>query len=102
MEEVDVEPVDGGDELRQGVELGLGPAPVIIRGPVPDERLQLRQLGALGLIGDGLFVGLARRSQAPADIVQLLLRDLHLERTDVGVRRGHGLPCRLIHRHHLS
>ena len=36
-----------GDELRQGVEPGLGLAPVVVRSPVADELLELRELHAL-------------------------------------------------------
>ena len=57
MSELDVEAIDLGDELRQGIQLRLGLAPVVIRSPIADERLDPGQLHALGLIGDGLPVG---------------------------------------------
>ena len=34
MDEVDVQPVDLGDEVRQGGQLGLAPAPVVLLRPV--------------------------------------------------------------------
>ena len=40
VDEVDVEPVDLGDELRQGVELRLALAPVVVRRPVAREVLE--------------------------------------------------------------
>jgi hypothetical protein len=40
VDEMDVQPVDLGHELRQGVQYGLAPAPVIIRRPVAREVLQ--------------------------------------------------------------
>jgi hypothetical protein len=47
VNEVNVESVDLGDELRQGVQPRLGLAPVVIRAPVAHQRLQLCQLYAL-------------------------------------------------------
>jgi hypothetical protein len=85
VDEVDIDPVDPGHELRQGVQLGLGPAPVVVGPPVANELLHLRQLGALRPVGDGLLVGPARRSQAPAEVGQLLLGDADVEGADGGV-----------------
>ena len=47
VDEVDVEPVDLGDELRQGVQLRLALAPVVVRRPVARELLHRRELHAL-------------------------------------------------------
>src|SRR5215211_3196207 len=41
VEEVDVDPVDLGHELRPGVQLCLAFPPVVVRAPVPNELLQL-------------------------------------------------------------
>ena len=60
VDEMNVEPVDRRDELRQGIELRLHLPPVVVRAPVADELLQLRQLRALRPIGDGFLVGPAR------------------------------------------
>ena len=49
VDEVDVQPVDLGDELRQGVEPRLALAPVVVRRPVARERLRRRELHALRL-----------------------------------------------------
>ena len=55
VDEVDVQPVDLGDELRQGLELRLELAPVVLGRPVARERLHRRQLHALRPIIDGLL-----------------------------------------------
>ena len=52
VDEVDVQPVDLGLELRQRVESRLTPAPVVLGRPVAGELLHRRQLHALRPIGD--------------------------------------------------
>ena len=47
VDEVDVEPVDLGDELRQRVQLRLDLAPVVLGRPVARELLHRRELHAL-------------------------------------------------------
>src|SRR5918993_4346287 len=74
VDEVDVEPVDLGDELRQGVQLRLALAPIVLRRPIVGELLHRRELHALGLIGDGLLFGPARGLYAPAKGIELGLR----------------------------
>ena len=65
VDEVDVDAVDRRDELRPGVQLRLGLAPVVVRAPVADELLQLGQPRALRPIGNRLPVGPAGRRDAP-------------------------------------
>src|SRR5262245_17070487 len=72
--------VDLGDELRQGIKSRLALAPIVVRSPVAHELLKLRQLRALRFIRDRLPVGPAGRRNAPAEIDELLLRDIDLER----------------------
>ena len=88
VRELDVQPVDLGDELRQRVERRLDLAPVVAGAPVLDERAQLRQLDALRPVADGLLVGPARRVHPPAKLVDLLLGDVDVEGADrCGARR---------------
>ena len=47
VDEVDVDAVDGRHELRQGVQLRFGLAPVVAAAPVAHELLELRELRAL-------------------------------------------------------
>ena len=47
VNEMNVEPVDLGDELRQGVQLRLDLPPVVVRLPIARELLNGRELDAL-------------------------------------------------------
>ena len=82
VDEVDLDPVDLGRELRQRVQPRLAPAPVVLGRPVAGERLQRRQLHALRPVGDELLGGPARRLDPAAQLSELLLRNLDLERAD--------------------
>src|SRR5207245_3107357 len=73
VDEMDVQAVDLGRELRERVELRLGLAPVVVGRPVARELLQGRQLYALRPICDEFLTGPARRCDAPAQLVDLLL-----------------------------
>ena len=72
MDEVDVHPVDLGDELRQRVQPRRDAPEVVLVQPVATERLQSRELDALRAIGDELLAWPARRGNAAAQIVELL------------------------------
>jgi hypothetical protein len=82
VEEVDVQPVDLGHELGDGVESGLESAQVVAVGPVACQRLDGGQLHALRLIADGLGLGPAGGLHAAAQLHQLLLRNLDREGAD--------------------
>ena len=62
MDEVDVQPVDLGCELRQRIQSRLTPAPVVFVLPVARELLNRRQLHALLSIRHELLGGQARGS----------------------------------------
>ena len=67
VNEMDVQAVDLGDEVRQGLQLLLALAPVVLVRPVARECLHRRELRALRLIVDGLLLGAARGERcAPA------------------------------------
>ena len=57
VDEVDIDAVDVGRVLRQGVQLRLERAPVVIGRPVAGQLLDRRQLHALGAVGDQLRLG---------------------------------------------
>ena len=57
VDEVDLDPVDLGRELRQRIQSRLALAPVVPGRPVAGELLQRRQLHALRPIFDQLLVG---------------------------------------------
>jgi hypothetical protein len=83
--ELDVEPVDLGDELGQCVQRGFGLAPVVAAAPVLDERAELGQLDPLGPVVDRLPVRPPRGRDAPAQVVDLLLWDFDTEGADGGL-----------------
>src|SRR5207253_8924996 len=94
----DVDPVDLGHELGEGVEARLEPPEVVVLGPVPRELPEERDLHALRGVLDELVGGPARRLDAAAQIVDLLLRDLDREGPDPCCSLGCGahddLPLR--------
>jgi hypothetical protein len=47
VDEVDVEAVDLGDEVRESVQPGLDPPEVVLGAPIADELLHRRELHAL-------------------------------------------------------
>jgi hypothetical protein len=84
VDEVDVEAVDLRLELRERVQPRLEPAEVVLVAPVVRESLHRRELHALRRILDGLLLGPARRLNTAAEFVEIVLRDLDLERPDLG------------------
>src|ERR1700736_6109101 len=50
VNEMNIQPIDLGDELRHGVQSCLALAPVVFRAPIARERLSRRELYALGCI----------------------------------------------------
>ncbi len=82
VDEVDVEPVDLGDELGQGVELRLALAPVVVRRPVAREVLERRERHALRRVRDGLLLRPPRGLNAPPQVGKFRFRNIHLKRTN--------------------
>jgi hypothetical protein len=50
VNEMNIEPIDLGDELRQSVQPCLALAPIVLCCPIASERLSRRQLHSLGCI----------------------------------------------------
>src|SRR4051812_20436369 len=73
VNEVNVEPVDLGNELRLGIQLRLARAPVVLRRPIARELLNRRELHALRLICDGLLLGPLRGRDASTEVLQGLI-----------------------------
>jgi hypothetical protein len=76
MDEVNVDPVNLGHELRQGVQLRLDLAPVVIGFPIARELLQHRQLHTLRPVSDKLLAGPARRGNPATQLSTLLVRNV--------------------------
>src|SRR6476660_9463174 len=95
MDEVDVQAVDLCHELRKRVQARLDPSEVVLRSPVAGARLPGFQLDALRTVADQLLARPACRSDPPAQIDDLLLEILDVERANLGTgsrclrRSGH-------------
>ena len=87
VQEVDVDAVDGGDELLEGVDARLGAAPVVLVLPVLLDLLHIAERHPLGPVGGRLFLRQPGERQPGAQIVELLLGYLDAEGCDV----THGL-----------
>jgi hypothetical protein len=84
VDEVDVQPVDLGDELRVGVQPRLALAPVVLVVPVARDLLDRRERHALRQIVDGLLLGPAGRRDARPQVLELRLGDADVEGADGG------------------
>ena len=90
VEEVNVQPVDLGDEVRQRVQLRLALAPVVVGPPVAQELLHHRQRNALRVVADRLALRPPRRIHPPAEV-----RELRLRKTDLEQTKGRSIAARL-------
>ena len=97
MDEVDVEAVDLGRELRERVQPRLARAPVVLRLPVAGELPHRRELHALGLVRDGLLLGPLGGCDASTEIVEGFVGNVDVERADLG-----GTLDRATHANHRS
>src|SRR5829696_7409847 len=82
MNKVNVEPVDRGDKLRQGIQLRLGLPPVVVRPPIADKVLHLCQLRPLRAITDCFLVRPASGSDPLTEVNEHIFRNVNVERTD--------------------
>ena len=82
VDEVNVQPIDLGDEVRQRVELRLDLAPVVIHHPMAREFLHRREPHTLQVIRDRFLLGPLGLVYAPAQLRKFLLRNTEGERTD--------------------
>ena len=94
VDEMDVQPVDLGDEVRDGVQPRFARAPVVLGRPVASQVLHERERHALRVVLDGLLLGEARRGDARAQVLEVRLGNLDLERPNCLAGGGGGLvPC---------
>jgi hypothetical protein len=89
VDEVDGEPVDLGDELRQRLEVRFARPPVIVGRPVARELLHQCERHTLRVVGDRLALRPPGRVDAPSQIAELLVGKGHLE----GANSGAGASC---------
>ena len=96
VNKVNVKSIDLGDELRQGIQLRLDLAPIVVCRPVLRERLSRRELHALRCIRDRFPFGPIRRLDAPAQFGKFRFRNIHMKRADGGLITALRL-CNCIH-----
>src|SRR5438132_4875968 len=82
VNEMNVEPIDLGDEMRQGVQFRLDLAPVVICPPIAREFLHRRKLHALRWILDRFPLRPLCRAYAPAQIDERLFWNVDSEWAD--------------------
>ena len=86
VNEMNVEAIDLGDELRQGVQFRLALAPIVICCPVTREFLNHRERHALRVVADRFPFGPPCRLYALAQFVEFVLRKADFERADCFIR----------------
>ena len=96
VNEVNVQPIDLGDELRQRVQLRLDLAPVVFGRPIAREFLNRRELHALRCIRDRFPFRPLRRVDAPAQFGKFRFRNVHMKWTDRGLIAARVL-CNISH-----
>src|SRR5215471_1204920 len=84
VNEMNVQPINPGNELRIRIEFRLHLAPVVVRSPVANQLLHGRELDALRFVRDRFLFGPLSRGQAPAKVSERLVREVDAEGTDGG------------------
>ena len=84
MDEVDVLPIDLGEELGERVQARLDPSEVVLVQPLTRQGRKCLELHALRPIGDQLFSRPTRRGDPAANVVDLLVKAVDVERVDLG------------------
>src|SRR3984893_9380731 len=82
---MNVQSIDLGDELRQGVHFCLDLAPVILCRPIARERLDRRELYSLGCICNRFSFRPLCRVDAPAQFGEFGFRNIHMEWVNGGL-----------------
>src|SRR5690349_15965810 len=85
MNEMNVEAIDLGDEIRVPIDPRFTLAPIVCSRPVACEFLGCRQWHALRKIGDGLLVGESCCHDAPTHFGEICFWKIHMKRTKNGL-----------------
>ena len=88
MNEVNVESVNLGDEVGQGVEPRFHLAPIVLRRPIARELLHRVELHALRVVRYLFPLRPDRRVDAPAQVDKLRFRSMEREWADRGALVG--------------
>jgi hypothetical protein len=94
MNEVNIEPINLGDEVGQSIQTRFRLAPVVLCRPITRELLDGREPHALGVVGDLLFVGPAGRRDATAKIDEVRFRNVDAKGANGVAFTGGGGICR--------
>ena len=92
VHEMDVEPVDFGDELREAIEQRFAASPIVRLGPIAADLLDPFARRALAPVADQLGLRPARPAQPRLQVVEHVVANSDTERGDAG---AHGLSPRL-------
>src|SRR5580704_656880 len=82
VNEMNVQPIDLGDELRQGVQFRLALAPIVVCAPIASKFLNCRKRYTLRFIRDRLPIRPPCRVDAPAQFAKFRFWNIHLKRTN--------------------
>ncbi len=85
VNEMNVEPIDLGHEMRQGLQFRFALAPIVVRPPISHEFLHRRELHALRLIRDRFPFGPLCGVDASAEVDEVRFRNVDGEGADRGV-----------------
>ena len=85
VNEMNVQPIDLGDELRQGIQFRLSLAPVVVCAPIVRKFLNCREWYALRFIRDRFPIRPPCRVNAPAQFDKFRFWNIHVERTNIGL-----------------
>jgi len=96
VDEVNVQSIDLGLELRQSVQPRLDLAPVVVLPPIARECLDRGDLNTLRVVCDRFPLGPPCRVDASAQFGEIRLWKIHMKRTD-GNPVGAHLLCSLSH-----
>src|ERR1700738_1039426 len=91
VNEMDVEAVNLGEEVRHGVDLRLALPPIMLTRPVLRELLNGCELDALRCIRDLFAIGPLCSAYAPAQVGKVRSWGLEMKRTNSGVLSHGGL-----------
>lgn len=84
MDEVNIEPIDRGQEMWETIELRLESTPVVLSLPVVDERFGILQADTLRPVGDSFRIRPSRSGQSLLQVFNLGVRDRDGEWADEG------------------
>jgi hypothetical protein len=84
MDEVNIQPIDLGQELGETIELRLESAPVVLSLPVVDKRFSILQADTLRPVGDGFRIRPSSSGQSLLQVLNLGVRDRDGEWADEG------------------